>query len=378
MKPASASPSPLLVTVVVPVHNRPAPLRRLLSCLQAQTMPPERFSVLICDDGSIDDIAGVVAEMRSATGLSIEYQRQERSSAGAARNLGLRHAASELVAFTDSDCEPEPEWLVSLVAPFEDETVGMTGGPAEQGGDSLCGCAANFLMSSALGGAGVRDPRRCLGVRYLPRTFNCAVRLALARQVGGFPDWFYGEDISFSQALADTGAAIRFVPEAVVVHNERRSLVQLASSAFRKGLARLTLSRSAPRLEWVYFLPSLFLLYLTLLLPGLLFLALPLPVQAIASAPAFLYLLLLIVLAFEGTFSLRDPRALAIVPACAATMHLSYGAGLLGALIGLQRRPLDTRQAIQPRALRRSQDFDSQLEPPPKSLLRCQEVISKT
>lgn len=96
------------VSVVLPVFNRAEGLRRLLRALARQHFPMDRLEVVICDDGSTEDIASVVAGFRQEAPLRALYLRQANAGPGAARNLGIAAAAGEFLAFTDSDCAPSP------------------------------------------------------------------------------------------------------------------------------------------------------------------------------------------------------------------------------------------------------------------------------
>ena len=88
------------VSVVIPTHNRAADLRRCLGSLCAQTV--QDFEVLVCDDGSTDDSADVVAEFRDA--LDVTYDWAENwGGAARPRNRGLALARAPFVAFLDSD-----------------------------------------------------------------------------------------------------------------------------------------------------------------------------------------------------------------------------------------------------------------------------------
>jgi GT2 family glycosyltransferase len=86
-----------LFSVVTPVFNRAVLLREMLASVAAQRF--EDFEVFLVDDGSTDDPAHVAL----GSGVKVEVLRQENRGPGAARNLGLRHAKGEYVAFLDSD-----------------------------------------------------------------------------------------------------------------------------------------------------------------------------------------------------------------------------------------------------------------------------------
>jgi prepilin-type N-terminal cleavage/methylation domain-containing protein len=319
------------VSVVVPVFNRAAGLRRLLAAIARQTMPANEFELLICDDGSTEDLSAVLAEVELGQGFSLVHLRQSNQGAAAARNLGLVHAKGGIVALTDSDCEPEPHWLSSLVAPFEEPGVGLVGGQVGyHGAEHLSGRCVNYLMSSMLGSGGARDPRALVHMKYYPRAGNLAVRRELALAAGGFPLASHGEDLEFSHRIALQNAQVAFVPEAVVLHNESRSFVAIAQEAYRKGRARVRLARHCQMHELIHMLPAGLVLWIVVVL----LITLLRPATAlIAATPLALYALAILVLCVQGTISLGELRAAPLIPLYAVLMHLGYGVGYWFALL---------------------------------------------
>lgn len=86
-----------VVSVVIPTHNRAALLREALDSVSAQTF--RDFELIVIDDGSTEDIKAQVVGHPARP----RVVRQAHEGPAAARNLGLREAAADLVAFLDSD-----------------------------------------------------------------------------------------------------------------------------------------------------------------------------------------------------------------------------------------------------------------------------------
>jgi glycosyltransferase involved in cell wall biosynthesis len=110
------------VSVIVPVRDRRALLRQLLDALDAQTY--RDFEVIVVDDGSRD---GSGDEARARPGTRVIDLTGE--GAVAARRAGVKAAAGEVLAFTDSDCGPDPGWLAAGVAAVDggaDVVQGLT------------------------------------------------------------------------------------------------------------------------------------------------------------------------------------------------------------------------------------------------------------
>lgn len=92
-------------SVVIPTFNRSRDVVRAARSVLAQTMPA--FEILIVDDGSIDDTARVVADLPPP----VRYLHKDNGGVSSARNLGIRHASGEFIAFLDSDDYWEPNLI---------------------------------------------------------------------------------------------------------------------------------------------------------------------------------------------------------------------------------------------------------------------------
>ena len=97
------------ISVVIPTFNRRQTLETMLSMMTKQTLPQEQYELLLCDSGSTDGTAELVAELAIP---NLRYLRltENRGRAGA-RNAGILEATGELVLFTDADILPSPDLL---------------------------------------------------------------------------------------------------------------------------------------------------------------------------------------------------------------------------------------------------------------------------
>ncbi len=111
------------VSVVVCTYNRKDKLEKLLLALDAQTIRRD-MELIVVDDCSDAPVAGI-AERHGAVFL----RHRCNKGPGAARNTGISVASAPIVAFTDDDCVPEPDWAAGLCAPYRDPSVVGVGGP---------------------------------------------------------------------------------------------------------------------------------------------------------------------------------------------------------------------------------------------------------
>jgi len=107
--------SPPFVSVIIPVYNDPIRLRTCLQALEEQTYPKSMYAVIVVDNGSDESIEPIVAEFSQ---MKTSYEPHPRSYA--ARNKSLSPARGEVIAFTDSDCIPAPDWIETLCSDIID------------------------------------------------------------------------------------------------------------------------------------------------------------------------------------------------------------------------------------------------------------------
>lgn len=102
----------VLISIVIPTHNRAQLLARSLRSVLEQTW--RTIEVIVVDDASSEDVGAVV---RAAGDDRVRLLRlEERSGAASARNAGIREARGAYIAFQDSDDLWLPEKLKRQMA----------------------------------------------------------------------------------------------------------------------------------------------------------------------------------------------------------------------------------------------------------------------
>ena len=224
----------MLVSVVIPAHNAAGTLPKCVKACLNQTYT--QVEVIVVDDGSEDDTP------QAAQSFPIRYIRQDQAGPAAARNRGAREARGDLVAFTDADCIPEPDWVERLVEGFtRDGIVGVGGTYGIANPDNLL---ARIVHEEIM----ARHARFGDEVDFLG-SFNVAYRRSAFEAVGGFDEAFSApsaEDNDLAYRLADAGGAFRFMRAARVAHHHPTRLGSYLRTQMSHGFWRMTLNARHP------------------------------------------------------------------------------------------------------------------------------------
>lgn len=220
------------ISVAVATRGRPERLGRLLDSLEAQTLPPGSFEVLVAVDGPDEATEALLAERALASRASLRAVVLDRTAGpGAARNAAWRMGTAPLVAFTDDDCEPAPTWLETLLAASREHPQAAFQGPTLPNPADL----ANEGPFSRT--------QRIPGPTPWYQTCNMAYRRELLERLSGFDEALTdaGEDADLGWRAVQAGTEVRFLPNALVLHaiEDIGPVGHLRRAAFGGGSIRI-------------------------------------------------------------------------------------------------------------------------------------------
>lgn len=256
--------APPFMSVVIPTCNRSAEIARCLDALATQTHP--NFEIIIIDDHSNDATPELLDQFQRDHPQVVMRWLQNKRHLGAnpSRNRGVMEAKGELVAFADSDCVADPDWLLRLAQAFDSDAdsdsdsdpapvaavVGMVNDPPPRNIFDLT----------------FRGTHKVAGKTYANRLVGCnmCVRRDLltahmwdedrgkeAVNADGSPDVTVsgrGDEEGLYLMLKAGGYEIRIARDAVVLHEHFYTARSFFKQAYRGGA-------SAARLVYKYYLP---------------------------------------------------------------------------------------------------------------------------
>ncbi|HEY9694109.1 MAG TPA: glycosyltransferase [Oculatellaceae cyanobacterium] len=224
------------VSVVIPIYNGEADLPDLINCLNAQTYPAEQVEYLLVDNNSTDrtpTILQTAIEQSSKQKINFRLLSETNiQSSYAARNTGIKASIGEIIAFTDADCRPDPNWLQSLIQPFVNIKIGMVAG-------EIIALPGETLLEKHADKGNVLSQKHTLAHPFYPygQTANLAIRKQVFEQVGLFrPYLTTGGDADICWRIQmHSDWKLDFAPSAIVKHRHRSTLKELQSQWRRYG-----------------------------------------------------------------------------------------------------------------------------------------------
>ncbi|MBR5548270.1 MAG: glycosyltransferase, partial [Kiritimatiellae bacterium] len=326
-----------LVSVVIACPRRSWMLDECLAALGNQSY--RNFEVIVLPDG-MDGSSGAPAPMPKDVKLSVVPTGKVRPAEK--RNLGIKAAKGEIIAFIDDDAYPDAHWLEYAVRYFGDETIGAVGGPGvTPPGDSFLARMGGRVYDNLLVSGNYRYRYKAGGVRRDVDDYpscNLFVRKSLLDSFGGYrTDFWPGEDTLLCKDIVDAGKRIVYDPWVVVCHHRRplfgAHLRQLGRYAFHRGYFCKRYPSNSLRLS--YFIPTLFVAYLFI---WAILVAIPQPDimsvelfciwQGLISMPMLTYILLVLLTSFS-----LNPAVWIITLCGVLATHVTYGVRFLGGLL---------------------------------------------
>lgn len=239
------------VSVIIPVYNDPVRLKTCLHVLEEQTYPKNRYEVLVVDNGSAESIEPIVAEFKQ-TRASFEV----RPGSFIARNTGITLARGEVLAFTDADCLPDPDWIErGIKRLLNTPNCGIVGGRVDLFFKNLDHPTAVELYDWVT----YLDQKSHIEKQNFSATANLFTFKHVFEHVGLFAgnrnSLDDSDDKEWGQQVAASGYALIYADDVRVAHPARYSFTQLLAKERRvaRGTAAVKVwKKNLPPLTWSY------------------------------------------------------------------------------------------------------------------------------
>jgi len=322
------------VSVIIPCYNEQKYIRQFLESLIALEYDSALLEIFLVDGGSSDGTHAIISEYTSRHSHLHLLHNPDRT-VPYALNIGLKHAAGELIARMDIHSRFPPDYIDKLVSWHRRLEADNIGGVCRTGTliDSGTAAAIAVAMSDRFGVGNsifrIGAEEEYLEVDTVP--FGCYRRDVFDR-IGTFDERLTrNQDIEFNKRLLKSGGKIVLVPEIECTYFPRDNYKDLAKNRFQTGnwiirTSKLTgtLTNVSPR----HFIPLFFLL--SIFLPALLA---PFTTWSLMLPPVMALSVYAIVMGGRAIF-LKSGKASALrILGAFAVIHFSYGFGSLKGLL---------------------------------------------
>lgn len=220
----------------------------------------DNFEIIIYPDEATDETWGKTRQIASG---SVGPARK--------RNLAIRDAKGEILVFVDDDAYPKADFFEILGRDFADGSIVAVGGPAMTPDESkFWQRVSGAIFLSHLSGGFPERYRPMGGKKFVVDwpTVNLSIRKKIFEELGGFRCVYWpGEDTKLCFDLfTKKNIKVLYDPELVVYHHRREGIVKHVKQISAYGLHRGFFAKkfSATSLNWRYFMPSLFVLFIVI------------------------------------------------------------------------------------------------------------------
>jgi len=314
------------VSIVVGIRNEEKFIEECIESLLNLDYPRDSYEIIIVDGMSTDKTRDIVQK------YPVKLFLNERKNVAAARNLGVKNARGELVAFTDGDCKVDTQWLKALICEMQkapDDVVCFGGPNLIFDTDPVFGRVVGYAQESFLGSGGSAQSKNSTKKHYVGSLPNCNAmyKKVAIQEVGGFDERFVvGQDGDLNYRIGKKGNRFLYIPEAQVLHHRRGTLKSFSVRMFKYGMWMAELfKKHGEFVRWYAFLPSIAILFAaTLLLASIIYFTPSLLLLALTAV----YFILVFITSIQVSYKMRSKYglfALLIIP----VQHIAYGLGFL-------------------------------------------------
>lgn len=206
-----------MISVVVPVYNNNKQLNKFFKAMDGQSLDRNLFEVIVVDNGSI------IKPKYKPNSFKLKIVNCSNPGSYSARNEGISQSVGDYIAFTDSDCIPDIDWLKNIFTYINNNKKL----------DIISGDIHYIFQEKKPNIYEIYDTVFGFGQKALYKknasvTANLIVRKEMFSRVGTFKtNKFSGSDTEWVKLAVKNNAKFIFVPEIIIKHPARNSFQEL-------------------------------------------------------------------------------------------------------------------------------------------------------
>ncbi len=323
-----------IVSLIIPCLNEQATIRQLLDAIECQSFPLADIEVIVADGLSTDRTRQVIAEYQADhPNLAIRIIDNTQRSIPSALNRAIETAQGAYFIRMDAHSLPDRDYIKNCINDLEQGLGDNVGGiwQIEPGANTWIAEGIAIAASHPLG---VGDALYRIGgeAQEVDTVPFGAFHRGLVDRIGKFDESLLtNEDYEFNVRVRQAGGKVWMNPAIHSVYYARATLKELCRQFWRYGYWKARMLLRYPKtLRWRQLLPPLFVLTLIgsgILSAGWYFARLSLGIIVI------LYTAILLATGIRMSINKKMLSLIIGVPLAIATIHVSYGSGLLWGLV---------------------------------------------
>lgn len=210
------------ISVIIPTYKDWHRLQVCLNALDEQSYTKENFEVIVINNDPTEKCPF------SLPAKNIKIITETKTGSYAARNTGIKIAKGEVLAFTDSDCIPDQNWLLNAINIFNNKDVDLIGGKVELFKEKCASQLAYIYEKNYAFKQHINVPNGC-GV-----TANLFVKKHVIEKNGSFnSDINSGGDWEFTQKCVKNGFILKYANQVKVFHPARKKIYNILQKHYR-------------------------------------------------------------------------------------------------------------------------------------------------
>jgi len=243
------------VAVIIPVRGKAIYLKKCLDSIFSLNY--KDLEVIVVDDGIDDDSKDILDNFKD----KIKILNSHFKGPSFARNLAVNSTNAEFVAFVDSDCIVDKNWIEELLVGFKRFPIAVScGGRQFLPPDSnfFEKKVFNFMEKLNFISDYTHNFKDIVKVKHNP-SYNVMYKREVFLKEGGFKEGLWpAEDVEFDWRLIKRGYTLIFNPKAIVYHYKPKNLKDFLKMMYRYGLSQGYLVRQYGLFRKIHFVPLLF------------------------------------------------------------------------------------------------------------------------
>lgn len=232
----------MVVSVIIPTLNEARYIKTCLDSLLNQSYPKDQYEVLVVDSDSTDGTIDIVnAYCRKHSNVNLIFE--DKKSASAARNKGIKMAKGKIIAFIDADTIISGGWIAQIIGSFDNiPHLGVVGGPDfTPADDPYSAQMVGLTENSEARVSEFKDKEAAMMIK----SCNCGCLKEVLDIVGYFdedvPSMFYFDETPLWLKMIIKGYNAYFNPEMYVFHRRQSSVREFLKIAYRYGASKAML-----------------------------------------------------------------------------------------------------------------------------------------